>query len=327
MKKRHFRTIPQHVSTKLQRIVGNYIKVGTSFDFTQEQAKTGELAYLGITFSEDGGVVAQERVFPSPARGRFSRLNTNGTELVHRDRDKVTKTFSDVRPNYGDPSKGYHWIFWDRLVYQRSRVLPPLDEFMVRIVPRGDGIWNATVSIARTLDKNAQEFKTELNFMLNLVAEQCGFADVSVSTLSEEQFKQSERIDWEVFPPGTRERMIQRILRSVNEAKRQVLERQLEIRLKVMEEIAEKSGRVVNWYYSDVGLAGYFAADFGDGVVVLENIRYGNALYVLGEDWKEISRRSRTEILRGAFGTYERITHRGYWPDRLRAYLRKKITK
>ena len=45
---------------------------------------------------------------------------------------------------------------------------------------------------------------------------------------------------------------------------------------------------------------------------------YGNAIYVMFEDWEELSKRSRLELLRDRNGAaFERIVHRPGWKDAL----------
>jgi hypothetical protein len=49
---------------------------------------------------------------------------------------------------------------------------------------------------------------------------------------------------------------------------------------------------------------------------VFENLKYGNALYVLYEDWDEVSRRSRLDLLRDHDASFDRIIHTEDWEDR-----------
>jgi hypothetical protein len=60
---------------------------------------------------------------------------------------------------------------------------------------------------------------------------------------------------------------------------------------------------------------------YGDDFVVFENIRYGNAIYVMFEGWESLSRKSRIDLLKGSREGFERIEHRDGWEDRLAAML------
>ena len=55
---------------------------------------------------------------------------------------------------------------------------------------------------------------------------------------------------------------------------------------------------------------------YGDDFVVFENIRYGNAIYVMFEGWESLSRKSRIDLLKGSREGFERIEHRDGWEGR-----------
>lgn len=67
---------------------------------------------------------------------------------------------------------------------------------------------------------------------------------------------------------------------------------------------------------NSLGSSAYFGAQFADDVVVFENINFGNAAYVLYEGWKEMSKLSRTELLRDE-NSFDRIVHSKGWEKRL----------
>lgn len=75
------------------------------------------------------------------------------------------------------------------------------------------------------------------------------------------------------------------------------------------------------------GFSRYIGAKLGDELVVFENIRYGNALYVLYESWETVSKRSRLDLIQGTDADFERIPHVDGWAEQLRAAVRKKRTK
>lgn len=70
--------------------------------------------------------------------------------------------------------------------------------------------------------------------------------------------------------------------------------------------------------------ARYFGARFGDRLVVLENLEYGNALYVFEDDWESLSRLSRTELIRQRDARVHRIPHTPGWQSVIRQLLRQK---
>lgn len=66
--------------------------------------------------------------------------------------------------------------------------------------------------------------------------------------------------------------------------------------------------------------ARYVGAKFRDDLVVFENIRWGNAIYVMFEDWEDLSKLSRTELI-ASDHSFERVVHRDGWERRLRAIV------
>ncbi|QCU77260.1 hypothetical protein E7744_02775 [Citricoccus sp. SGAir0253] len=68
------------------------------------------------------------------------------------------------------------------------------------------------------------------------------------------------------------------------------------------------------------GFHRYMAFDFGTAVV-LENFSYGNAAYVMFDDWRELSQRSRPDLLADQNANYVRIVHRNGWAKRVRAEI------
>ncbi|HBS3633883.1 TPA: hypothetical protein MAG00_005558, partial [Klebsiella pneumoniae] len=63
----------------------------------------------------------------------------------------------------------------------------------------------------------------------------------------------------------------------------------------------------------------YIGAMLEDDLVVFENIEYGNAIYILYDDWDEISKLSRIDLLSGRAGSnFDRIIHSGNWKEEVR---------
>ena len=65
----------------------------------------------------------------------------------------------------------------------------------------------------------------------------------------------------------------------------------------------------------------YFGVKFSDRLVAFENTTYGNALYILFENWRELSRLSRLEIQNRPSDQYIRVEHRGNWKEKVKAII------
>jgi len=73
------------------------------------------------------------------------------------------------------------------------------------------------------------------------------------------------------------------------------------------------------------GLTSYVGAQFADDLVVFENLNHGNALYVLYDNWIEVSKRSRLELLKGTSEKFDRFIHVEGWEDRFTEHMEKEI--
>ncbi|MBC2776622.1 hypothetical protein [Parasphingopyxis marina] len=69
--------------------------------------------------------------------------------------------------------------------------------------------------------------------------------------------------------------------------------------------------------------ARYFGARFGDRLVALENLEYGNALYLFEQDWEELTQISRAELIRRRDPAVHRIPHIRGWQSVIRKLVRK----
>ena len=73
------------------------------------------------------------------------------------------------------------------------------------------------------------------------------------------------------------------------------------------------------------GFGSYFGAQFADDLIVFENLKYGNAVYLLYQDWTEVSQRSRLDLLRDQDAHFDRVVHTDGWQGRLTALLHDKL--
>ena len=68
--------------------------------------------------------------------------------------------------------------------------------------------------------------------------------------------------------------------------------------------------------------ARYFGASFGERLVALENLEYGNALYVFEENWERLTQLSRTELIKRRDPSVHRVPHLPGWQSAIRKLVR-----
>jgi hypothetical protein len=123
-----------------------------------------------------------------------------------------------------------------------------------------------------------------------------------------------QRVTWEILPRG--EASFERVVERLNANPSSPRVREMRDRYQAVDSM--HPGAVV---VGDGEFSRYFGFKFREDLVALENLDYGNALYVMYEDWSVLSKRSRVDLLADANANYDRIIHSSGWEDRLKALL------
>lgn len=317
--KRNIRAIPNHVKAKLSSQSEEEYVVGCVLSIPKNEIEHGKYDHLKLQMAGDR-LVFVEQVLPPANMGKFSTRNREGWEVKRTDLPKYWKTFSFEAPNYGDWSYGSHTVSHDREVYHRD-YFDPLDLFIeVRELEtsRPDHFIVKFV-VGIKLDRSSSIFEDNLLFALNLLQENTGNADIIPVDASDRYLLSTLELNWEIFPPKSEED----IIRVIKASRRSIPTDELATikeRLAIFGSLNPKQlvrGRG--------GLNQYIGAQFADDLIVFENVRKGNALYILFEDWEKVSRLSRTEILRSADVNYHRIEHKDGWVREFKEFMRKEM--
>jgi hypothetical protein len=317
--KKNLLKVPRHVLDRINTFELDDIVVACAKRLTA--ADLSKYAHLGLAIN-DGRLSLPSPFIPDPRAGRYSSANVEGREIVRRDLPMVKKSFSWETPNWGDWSKGSHTHVQTREVYERDFIPPKEVELSVTLLdsPSEDKFF-LKFAVEQVLRKNTPDFEAELLYNLNILQENVGAVDVFESAASLEDYLATVRVDWEILPPGSVDEVVRRML----EGKRSVTEEQrktMEARLRVMAGLKPAA-----YIAGTNGFLRYFGAKFEEDFVAFENVAYGNALYVMYEQWEELSKRSRIDLLKGSREGFERIEHREGWEERLKALLRERRKK
>lgn len=134
--------------------------------------------------------------------------------------------------------------------------------------------------------------------------------------LRERNHTAAERVSWEILPPG--EATVGGLLRRLDAVRRSGPSRRYEpIRIKAIMTLKPKS------VYVGIGeFTGYVVSCFeGTTRAVLDNPWVGNAIYILGGNWRLLSRLTKRELLEDHSDRVTRIIHSGSWFSRLKTEL------
>lgn len=147
-----------------------------------------------------------------------------------------------------------------------------------------------------------------------------GATGVFASDATSEDYKATIKLDWQIFPPGTADEIITRIAGTARPGNSPDFEKHVRDRVLLFE-----SFNPTNYIQGQGGFGSYFGAQFADDLVVFENLKYGNAVYLLYQNWDEVSRRSRLDLLRDQDAHFDRVIHKAGWEDQLKAVLNDKL--
>jgi hypothetical protein len=308
---KNFRRIPPEILSRLRTFALDDVIVACA-----KRIRSGDIekySHLGLGIA-NGVLVTPSPAIPNPAAGKYSTYNVEGKDIVRKDLPKTTKTFSFYAPNWG--SSGTHLVSHTREVYQREFIPPKGVGLSVTLIEKQADTWIVKFAIDQVIDRNAPDFENDLLYNLNILQEQVAAADVFESAATLADYSATVRVDWELLPVGqigSRE-LADRLVntKAATDAQKETILS----RLQTFEKM-----KPTHFISGTSGFARYFGAMYGDDFVVFENIRYGNAMYVMFEDWQTLSQKSRIDLLKTDRQGFERIEHRGNWEDQLEAML------
>jgi hypothetical protein len=316
------RKIPDRIRNKIEQITTPSIVVACVQDLTEEKINETKLNLVGFIIDGEKLSLAHDDFIPDENFGTVSNRNSNGIEISHKEKPKVKKSiYLGDRPNFGDWSKGSFSLWQTRDVYQKSFIQPKGLSIRVEIhdYNKSKKSWKVTFTIDTPLDISSVTFEEDLLFSLSLLNEVTRKYNVFSSETTPEQIASARIVSWEFFPPG--ERDISSIItykmthsNSNSENDKTILNRAL-----VIEKLKPKQFIFGSEISND-----YYGAQFHENLIVFENIRYGNATYILYDDWEEISKLSRTEIL-NSDNNFDRIIHDSGWEKTLKETLKYRL--
>ena len=314
---RNIRRIPDAVSSKLNEIErGRGIVPVCTKRVAASDLKAGIFGHLTLSLQGDEPSFSAS-VLPPSNSGAYSIKNRHGWEIKRTDLPMVPKNiYLGERPIYGDWSNGSFSLWQQRDVYQIEEYGPTDYSIEIDLLRRIDDGFLFKFALDCTLDRDDDGFNDDLLFCLNLLQENTGSCGIESSAKSREDYIATTLVDWEIFPPGSFDRFLAK-------AKSTISDNSAETNRIIEERVAEfRRLSPERYILGKGGFNRYIGAVLPNGVVSFENIRYGNALYVLYEEWEDISQRSRSELLRGTNANYERIPHVEGWVERFRNAVR-----
>ncbi len=311
MKSKNFRKVPIALKTKLKTIDNDHVQPGVILELSDAELKT----LFGGNLTKKFDVY---NYTPHAEKGRYSRRNTFGFKRIRKDLPKVSKTINlGERPIYGDYSKGTFVLTQERMVYQRDFVEPyglKLEAKLIKSLENEGRTLNVVfVKTSTTIDKHDEKAFQKLFTHINILGESFGSANIFNPSLNVRDLIGNKYLGWEILPPGKGKKKIQSILSNSSVEHKH----QFEKRFNVL-----KSLEPINYVYGFNGTYRYFGAMISENCVVFENLEYGNAIYIMFNEWPRLSKLTKAQIQAEDNSLYCRIEHRPGWVKELKSLIK-----
>lgn len=253
------------------------------------------------------GCGAKASIIPR-AIGPVSRFNSCGKDRVLRHLPKESYSRWGCIKDWHD---AVHFVDIPGERYQREHLPAPMEE--LALIAR-QGEWRV---LSRAVPKRAENHPALLH-LINLFLElfgECDILDEQLMPLIDA--RQMKRVYWEILPPGELPWEAVEIL-AEGVCTKGVLRRAFQRH----RYDCIRRFRPDAVYRGVGGLGGYLVFEFRrKGISLMENFTNGNATYICHGDWKEVSQRTKAEIIRHSL-CERRIVHSRAWPREMAELLR-----
>jgi hypothetical protein len=304
------RLLPKWISHELSRINGHKLVVAAVLTVAHDDLRRH--GALGLQFA-NGRLVAGEPAPPARERGRFAVRNLDGWTVRRDDQPKVPRDISFWAPNWH--GSGTHLVSREIEAYPIEHRHAKLLTVSATVLEDLRGAAVVRIRVDQPLDRGDPDFSDDIQFNISLLREYCGSAKLYDADMTDAEFARIQRVDWELLPPGSLDQIIARISAS---------HRSNPGRIKVATERLQTLNRLnPDQLISGPGkFSYYFGAKFGETLVALENLEYGNAMYVFETDWETLSQLSRTELIKRRDAGVHRVPHVAGWQSVISRFRR-----
>jgi len=263
-----------------------------------------------IKMGFDKGIVEGEIIVPLANCSKVAYENAEGKCIVRRDLPKETAerywewSWEDWGHNIHSDFK---YIPYER--YQREYLPPRALEVMI-IKDKENQNWVVSKEINNT-DSAYDDIKLLVNLFLSIFKE-CEIINKNL----EQPIKTVRKVKWEILRPGTKTRQaIVNVIRELTpENKQNMYVRNID---KLMENSDE------NIAIGTAEFRGYIVFICGK-FAILESLMPNNATYILGKNWEDISKLTKTEVLNKNLHI-ARIYHYLDWEQKIKKYTERPV--
>lgn len=255
-----------------------------------------------------------ETILPRPV-GKITHFNAHGKEIVRKDQPMETAYrtvewhWTELHGRTRIERSDFRDVPYKR--YPRSHM--PAPSLQLTLLTNTEGQRVVMAGPVKSWAKNQDMLLHAANVMLEIFG-MCLFFDEKREQIIKAPVTY---LNWRILPKGkhpfaTLRKQLADAMSTVKAGNRSFVDHRLER---------------INSYEPDFtaigqgGFTGYVIFGFPKkGVYLLESVIYGNATYVLGDDWEKLSKLSKAEILNDSLHK-DRIVHLRNWFDKIRTTL------
>lgn len=201
-------------------------------------------------------------------------------------------------------------IYIPRERFQRNLVLPPGEELLI------DSYGQNNIIVSRALIKTPENYDS-IKHIVNIFLEIFGECDLIKEDYTSFLYENVTRLNWRILPQGQYpwenvRQIVQETIVRQPRGNQPVIAHQLEV----------ITNHIPNFVaVGQGGFNDYIVFGFpSKNIYILESIKTGNATYVFGDDWVNLSRMTKAEILNNNL-FIDRIFHNPTWMQRINDIL------
>lgn len=324
LKPKNYRKVKEEFLLKLSEFEEKDFYIGKFIEVTKEEIENGNYKNIGITL-ENEKVIFEKEILPKKSIGRYSKLNVVGKTITRKDLRKVSKQIVRELPNFGDWSKGSHDASYYRDVWQKEFLPPKGLTINTELVTKKneDNVESFIfkIYVSEVLSKESDTLKEDILYVINLFRENVGKEDVITSEINYQEYLNSINVEWEILPIGNKKKeelygLVTKKYKNLPDE----MEKVIQDRYEFLYDLKPQS-----FISGASGFNRYIGAQFSSNLVVFENLKYGNAVYIMFQNWEELSRLSRVDLLKKKTNEFERVVHRKNWKNKVTKVIRSNI--
>lgn len=289
--KKNIIKIPPLVMARVHKFANSSLVAACTMQYKLQDVNSGALKQFGIVLPIGVAEVGLSGKFePPPTAGRYSWINSNDIIEIHKDLPKVPR---EVEGSIKDWHGNHHTVIFTRQCYPRSK-LPAKHVLIEAKIIRKELDWVVVgFRVADELNSSQPDFNERLLSDLNLLQENIGCGRIELASTDISQYQHILMVDWPIFPPGALT-PIELVYRLFGRSARDLDDKAIKIvdeRYDFLMSLGAKQIIVGTDFFH-----GYIGAELSDNVVVFDNIRFGNAIYILNENWRQLSKMTKGEL-------------------------------